>query len=226
MKIKPLKSFKLLAIAGIAGICSFQAKAQIGVKLMQFIPGKELSMTYKKGLSFEAYYTIDYKEHRIRSRVGFLHANAQPQLDTFHITGTIGSGQTLEVVPGFERFEKLTINGIFIDHTVRVFKVKQFAFFAGIGMMGSYASFKYDRAVEKIFSETDASIQDLAVGLRGNLVLCYEPNKHLFFTAEIGHNAIVANDWSRSYAHHTIGFSVNYYIKEIKSHTPVLMYWR
>jgi|GEM_PF-1584589 len=222
MKIKPLKNFKLLAVAGIAGMCSLQAKAQIGVKVMQMQPRGDIGYVYKNGIAYEVYYAIDYYKHRMRSKVGFFHSGNQPITDTFRTVSTEGSGANMLVKPGIIMYEKLNMNGIFIDHSVKIVKVRQFALHAGIGLTGLFTKYKFRDGIEGSYiSATYGEIGQFAVGVRGNIILSYQAGENLLISAEAGHSAVIADDWTTSFSHHTLGIGVAYYFKGIKSYTPI-----
>ncbi|MCB9047358.1 MAG: hypothetical protein H6550_14585 [Chitinophagales bacterium] len=195
-------------------LTSFSAIAQFGIKGSLLSPGGDIVPTHKKGTAYEIYYVQNEWDGLMQSRVGFFHTTLSPALDTFFVYGVkseISGVNTL--LPGYAVYQKLRMNCIFIDQSIRIINKKGLALYAGIGIMIGSAKMKYDRYIESMIIETDGIVNPDIGGLRGNVQAAYKINSHFQVYMQAMHNAIVASDWSNSYAHNTYGIGINYFIK-------------
>jgi hypothetical protein len=132
--------------------------------------------------------------------------NLAPRLDTFPIYGT--SGET--VLPGYAVYDKLPVMYLHSDIYPRLFKIKNFACYAGIGILIGKTTVKEAYAIETQVIQTMGSIDHLFAGVRGGLQATYTVKKRFIISVEATHNAVSSQDWSLFLSHRTLGLGIAY----------------
>ena len=199
----------LLLLLACLSIFGYSATAQIGLKASLLSPRGDLGPIYKKGAAYEIFYVTDYYKGRLRARLGFFHTSLEPRLDTFPAYVVKGSNT---ILPGFAVYDKLSMNCIYIDQSLRLLNVRNFSAYAGLGIMFGLSRSAYGRTIETLLIESN-TLNNKIGGIRSNVQAVYTIGSHVQVFAEAMHNAIVVTDWSASYAHRTYGIGLNYRFK-------------
>ena len=210
-------ALKKLIPAIILLLGAFTAEAQIGIKGSVMDPMGDMKLIFKNGKSFEIFYVKNYFKGRLQGRLGYYHANAAPGLDTFRRT-TVEFGNmagTDRLLPGYEVYRNLKMNMLTIDYSFRVASIKDFSFYAGLGLVVGLSRFEYERDIETSIIESGV-VNDEVGGLRGNVRVAYNIIGHVQVFAEASHSAVVETHWSTGYSHNNVGIGVNYFFKPLK----------
>lgn len=179
----------------------------VGLKFSQLRPRGDIGETYDRGISYELLLAADHWDDKWRATIGLGYTKLNPLLDTFFIYGVKGEKT---ILPGYNTYEALPMKYLYIEEHFRLFKIKNFSFYAGAGLMLGHTTVKQSYAIEEMIISKDGSIDYMIVGLRGGLQAAYRVAKRFIVTADVRHNALVDQEWTFSFTNRTIGLGILY----------------
>lgn len=190
--------------------------AQIGTRVSLIAPRGDMGAVFRKSLSYEVSYYFEYGGGRVRSTLGLSFASLAPRADSFptYEDGKGNSGNGHSVYPQMTIYDPMKNYSFYIDNSFRIFNVQNFSFYIGARLtMGLSKSSmvtygKYD-ATDVSVGRHDNDFGGFGASVQGG----YAFDPHFHVCAILGHNALVAPDWSYTFSHHFFSLGVNYIFK-------------
>lgn len=207
------KRFAFLVL--LFGITS-TSYSQVGCRISMISPRGDMGAVFRKSLSYELSYYFEYRDGRVRSTLGLSFASLAPRADSFpnYEDGKGNSGNGNTVCPQITVYNPMKNYSFYMDNSFRIFNIQKFSFYIGarltLGLskssMVTYS--KYD-ATDVSVGRHDNDFGGFGASVQG--VYAFDPHFHV--CAILGHNALVAPDWSYTFSHHFFSLGVNYIFK-------------
>lgn len=207
---------KLLLITLLSAGAISSAYSQIGARVSLITPRGDMGAVFKNALSYDVCYMLDRRKGRIRSTLGLSFTSLAPRADSFptYQDGAGNSGNGNSIMPELRVYKPMKNYAFYIDNSFRIFSVQQFSFYAGVRLIMGLSKSSYDTYAKYNSTSVDAGANDNYYGGLGASVQgVYTVGSHAQVCAFIGHNALVATDWSYNFSHHFLGLGLNYRIK-------------
>jgi hypothetical protein len=191
--------------------------SQIGACISLIAPRGDMGAVFKKSLSYElSYYFSYYGDDRMHTTIGVSFTSLVPRADSFPSfqDGKGNSGGGNSIFPQMTVYEPMKNYAFYIDNSFRIFNIRKFSFYVGarltIGLSKSSLTTygKYDPSYVSVEAH-DNDYGGFGASLQG--VYAFDPHFHI--AAIVGHNALVAPDWSYTFSHHFLSLGVNYIFK-------------